>query len=256
MTQPAGEVNPPTKRTVNQTVAILGQSAVKACVQAFVVLLIGRLALHLVGGIWGQMIPSLPPGLSHAPDQPGLPAWWHSWVSLVRGHAFAVVFTLIFLLTAWTRLARCSNEPAAYGHTARGHKIGRKLSDEWFGLLVGNAFGALFTVMALSWVQQFSVTQWFYGWLLKPIIVHLATAARSVFGEAFVDSIQALCSWYSANLFKLNFWLFYLGFICDDLGLPNLKTLGHWIWRRIRQRKEAGDSGYAEKSKIKPEIRT
>jgi hypothetical protein len=40
--------------------------------------------------------------------------------------------------------------------------------------------------------------------------------------------------WYGQNQAKFLFWLLYSAAICDDLGLPNYKTLIRWGGRRLR----------------------
>jgi hypothetical protein len=54
--------------------------------------------------------------------------------------------------------------------------------------------------------------------------------------------IEAWFKWYGANQMKLNFWFLYLAGICDDVGLPNIKALGRWLWRRWKKRNAATNS--------------
>ncbi|MGO8700201.1 MAG: hypothetical protein ACLQVY_21130 [Limisphaerales bacterium] len=34
----------------------------------------------------------------------------------------------------------------------------------------------------------------------------------------------------------MNFWILYAAGVFDDLGVPNLKTLARWLWRRWRKK--------------------
>jgi hypothetical protein len=69
--------------------------------------------------------------------------------------------------------------------------------------------------------------------LLSPAI-HSITDALP--GSGVIHGITSLFSWYGENQFKFTFWLLFSAGICDDLGLPNYKTLSRWIWRKLRRR--------------------
>jgi len=38
------------------------------------------------------------------------------------------------------------------------------------------------------------------------------------------------------NQMKLNFWIIYLAWAFDDMGVPNYKTLARWAWHRYKKR--------------------
>jgi hypothetical protein len=221
----------PKTRSADGIVAILFECAADAAVRAFLVLLMGSLALNLVGGIWRDMTPSLPPGFAGPlPSESASP--WPDWFSALRAHRFFIVFAILFVVTAWTRLARQSNGKATTGRATWWQRFGSRLSEEWVGLIVSNAFGALVAVMLLAWMQQFSFSKVLFKWFIESFAAPFYDSASSVLGLGLVERIRAWLSWYGENQFKFNFWVLYLAAICDDLGIPNLKTLGRRIWRR------------------------
>ena len=119
---------------------------------------------------------------------------------------------------------------------SRLQKIGRHLSEDWFSLIVANAFVAMASAMVLAWAQEFSLIQMVWHWFLESIRPGLHNLAALVLGVARADAIGKLFSWYGDNQLKFNFWIIYVASVCDDLGLPNLKTLARFIWRRVRNR--------------------
>ncbi len=74
-----------------------------------------------------------------------------------------------------------------------------------------------------------------WGWFAESILPGLHKLAEQVFGASRVDGFRRLFSWYGENQFKFDFWFIYFASVCDDLGLPNLKTLARFFWRRLRK---------------------
>jgi hypothetical protein len=93
--------------------------------------------------------------------------------------------------------------------------------------------------MVLVWVQKFSLSQLLWGWALHSIVPPLHDLAAHFFGEPGTDTIGRWFSWYGQNQLKFDFWLIYFASVCDDLGLPNLKTLARFAWRRFRRKGRA-----------------
>jgi hypothetical protein len=219
-------------------IGLLWESAVKALPQAIGVIVLGNVAVGLVGGIWRQMAPTLPPGMdgsSLLTAQRSISSTIQS--SAIKEHQFLIVYAIFFAHAVRVRLfgkslAREDNatESTSYGAT-------RQISREWFRVIVGNAFGALFSAIALFWVQKFSLSQAVWHAMLQPVITHLQNAASYLFGESLSGTGRRWAGWYGENQFKFNFWFLYLAAICDDLGIPNLKTLARMLWRKIRQKK-------------------
>jgi len=50
----------------------------------------------------------------------------------------------------------------------------------------------------------------------------------------WMSHVKAWFNWYGDNQLRLNFWVIYLGAICDDFGIPNFKSLARWFWRRVQ----------------------
>jgi hypothetical protein len=91
----------------------------------------------------------------------------------------------------------------------------------------------MIAAMAAYWIQQFSFSQILLHWLWAAIGTPIHGILAQVLGKS-TDGLDSWFGWYNANQLKLSFWFFYLTAICDDLGLPNLKTLARWLWRRVR----------------------
>jgi hypothetical protein len=80
----------------------------------------------------------------------------------------------------------------------------------------------------------------------------LQSTAQQLFGASSGHQVNSWFEWYGENGFKFCFWVFYLGAICDDLGIPNFKSLGRWIGRKIRHRKEQARTSGTEPASGKP----
>ena len=215
----------------------LRSSAIRALPEAVLVLVLGNVAVGIVGGIWHQMAPSPPPGIHGE----ALSASKDSIVSLVRWpsireHQFLIVY-LIFLvhnlrLCLFVRSSGSLSDSAdSWDWQAR-----RQLWRGWFGLIVANAFGAMFSAIALWWAQQFSLSRIVWQAVLQPVMTQFQVLAGHVFGQRLEHGMADWLNWYSANQFKFNFWFLYIAAICDDLGIPNFKTLGKALYHRIRSR--------------------
>ena len=99
--------------------------------------------------------------------------------------------------------------------------------------MVGNAFTAFVAVMVLEITQHFSTSRWL--WELVSQAVHPVLQAVGARLPAWTNGLASYYNWFNANQLKFTFWLFYAAAICDDLGLPNYKTLIRWLWHRRRQ---------------------
>src|SRR5262249_4227038 len=54
-----------------------------------------------------------------------------------------------------------------------------------------------------------------------------------IFPHGAVRSTDSWVDWFGQNQARFDFWIIYLAAICDDLGIPSIKTLGRWLWRKI-----------------------
>ena len=193
----------------------------------------GSIALSLVGGLVQDMIPSAPPGLGSA--EANSPSALHEWQSSFSQHKIPIVFAMLFILQISRRLFGRRQQGQLPIRQSRIARISHELSENWFTLIVGNAFGAMIGAWIVVWVQKFSFSQIFWGWLLNWIVPPLHNFAQQIFGTSGADTIGHWFSWYGQNQFKFDFWLIYFASVCDDLGLPNLKTLARFAWRRFRK---------------------
>src|SRR5262249_20168371 len=112
-------------------------------------------------------------------------------------------------------------------------KVGSRLADNWFGLFVGNAIGAMVSAIVAYYVGQFSYLKVFWGWLVAVVQPSLLTLGAALLGEGRMDTLQGWWSWYGENQIRFLFWFLYVAAICDDLGVPSFKTLARRIWRKI-----------------------
>ncbi len=233
----------PAELTFAKALDIFRDSAWEALVLAFLVSLFGGIALGFVGGLWRDMAPSLPPPLAHhrhaaAGSGSALDFTFFSQ------HRFALLFALLFIGKSTARLAGHSRNEGRRQTVARLQWILGRVSHQWFSLVVVNAFAAFVAVLVLQISLEFSWTQLLWQMLrevCRPVIHSVASVLP---GGGGLGLLSSLADWYGENQFKFLFWLFYSAAICDDLGLPNYKTLGRLLWRRLRKR--AMNSGGAK----------
>jgi hypothetical protein len=204
---------------------------------AFALILFGSIAAGILGGILGEMTPTLPPGLAGKPSAEAVPTpVWDAIRSQFSKHEYVIVFAAVWVLRVGSRVVRYSANIKHRRAAAWLLRASRTIGQNWFGLLVFNAFGAFIGVMVLQFTNAFSWVGWLWRIvmdLLGPIL-HPVTDAFS--GNGLFHGIGSLFSWYGDNQFKFTFWLLYSAGICDDLGLPNYKTLTRWLWRKLKRR--------------------
>jgi hypothetical protein len=204
-------------------------SATDAFGSAVVLWILGGVAINIAGSFAGQMVPTLPPGFERLPAAQDHP-WWHTAPS----GGFTFCFAIFFIHSLWVGF---------HGQGAgAGKRIGRILShlrENWFGLMVGNAIGAWVTVTVLSHLPSFSPFQMLWHWFLGWALPSLRAIAIFVLGASNTASVSDWFSWYNSNQIKLNFWVLYLAGAFDDLGVPNVKAMARWSWRRFQEPKPA-----------------
>jgi len=212
--------------------AILRASAVKAFVTALLVCILGEVALGIIGDILSQMTPALPPLSAVEPAAHTHDAWAAGWSSL-KAHCLGILTAVFFVGLAGTRLAGFSANPRVRDAAAGLKRISRRVSDHWFGSIVGNAFYALVLVFAMSLAQELSPSRWLVA-MVFDFLHPMAHALAGVFvGADATDALGHLLAWWNDNQIKFAFWTLYLAAIGDDLGLPNYKTLGRVLLRRL-----------------------
>jgi hypothetical protein len=212
---------------LQSAMAVIGASAADALSSAVVVWLLGGVAVSVAGAFAGQMVPSPPPGFGGLEHGEHSHAWWHA----VRGNALVLFFAIFFAHSLWLGF-----HGGAVGVGRRLQRILSELREHWFGLIVGNAIAAWVTTLVLGMVQNFSITQMLWHWLCG-----LLLAPFQDLGGSSAHGWRDWFAWYGANQAKLTFWFLYLAGAFDDLGVPNLKTLARWAWRRF-QRRNSGRS--------------
>jgi hypothetical protein len=215
-------------------------SAIDALVKTILIVVMGNVALGILGGIFNAMTPSWPPFLNrtsgdHVDSNSSL---MHSWWSAAHEHQFAIVYVIVFALGVRTRLIGVS--PGATGESAvtetRFQRIGIHFSENWFRLIVGNAFGALISAIVIYFVETFTGTRFLVNLILAAVLPAVKAIATFILGNRIVNLVGGMFDWYGDNQLRFNFWILYVAAICDDLGLPNLKTMARFLWSRWRSR--------------------
>ncbi len=233
-TSPVG-VEPRRTLTLSRAASILWDCAWEAVLLAFLVGLFGSIALGIVGGIWHDMTPSPPPGFERPALPEADPAASFSF-EFFRQHSFVLLAAVFFLLKSAARFAEFSGREDHRQAGAWVHRILQHAGRNWFGLIVGNAFGALVATIILQFSGQFSFTQLLWRIWVDLLLSFAHGAGHLLPHFGWFDRLSALWDWYSGNRFKFTFWFFYVAALCDDLGLPNFKTLGRCAWRRLCRR--------------------
>jgi len=221
----------PATLTFGKARNIFWERAWEALMLAFLVQIFGTIAFGLVSSLWSRMAPSLPPGFAGKWSE----ASWD--FSFFHQYRFAVLFGLFYIAKVAGSFASYSRNEEHRIAAKWAKRFSRKLSEQWFGLVVMNAFMAFIAVMVLQITQQFSFAQWMWHLLvdlLRPAIDGIA----SLLSAGLVSGVKAWAMWYQANQSRFLFWLFYSAAICDDLGLPNYKTLCRFLWHWFAERKK------------------
>jgi hypothetical protein len=215
---------------------VVWDSAVEALSSAFIVWILGGVALSIAGGFAKGMIPSPPPSFGGEGETALGRGWFgEDWVHPVKGHVFVFLFSVFFAHSLWTAFRRRDSGKVETGAFKRVGFMLAKLRADWFGLIVTNAIEAWVGAMVLVWASGFSMTQMFWHWLAGLIFSGPQGLGEAALGHAAWSRIEPWLSWYGANQMKLDFWFLYFAGICDDLGLPNIKALGRWGWRRWKR---------------------
>jgi hypothetical protein len=221
--------NRPARRLDFEAVTdIVLDCALESIIFAFMVQIMGSVVIGSVSWVWHDMTPSLPPVISHKPAAEAATSTSFDF-SFFHAHQFAILFTVIFIGKALAQLARYSRNPDHRNAAALVLRAYRRVSDEWFSLVVVNAFTAFVGVLVLQVTQEFTLTR--IIWQVIVAVCHplIDAIVRYIPGGGIIG---ALVGWYNDNQFKFAFWLLYSAAICDDLGLPNYKTLCRFLWRR------------------------
>jgi hypothetical protein len=225
--------------------AILWECAWQAVIGAFIVEMLGGIAIGMVSGLLGEMMPSAPPGFAgKALPEAATSTAWNLRVSVTENR-FAIIFALLLVGKAGARLVGYSRNRRQRNAAAWLYRSARLARQHWFKLIVANAFTAFVGTIIWQWAQQFSLTQLVFDFGMDLVRPAIHAAANFVPGSALMGSFV---SWFSENQFKFVFWLLYIAALCDDLGLPNYKALARLLWRRVKRRLALGAE--AEESSI------
>ncbi len=180
--------------TLAKALEIIWACAWECAVLALLIRIVGGVTLEVVGDLWHEMTPSMPPGLAPAPvaeAQPPSPAW-QGLRHLFQHHSYAIIFAIVFLIRGTSRLRHYSGDETEEDAAVQVRLLCRRLTRRWIRLVVVNAFVAFGGAIALQFMQQFSLTSFvwqFLGDLFHPVI---HTIAQLVPGSG---TIGRLASW-------------------------------------------------------------
>jgi len=225
----------PAKLTGSKVTNILWDSAWEALFLGFIVVIFGSIAFGFVSAVWRDMTPSLPPGIGSEPklEAEGSPLNF----SFLREHRYALIFVVLFCGITAGRLLQYSRNEDQRRAAAWAKRTFRRISDNWLNLIVLNAFVTLIAVAIIKFTQQFTLTA-FVWHIVGDLVTALLQTVANLFSTDAVTYVKNLVAWYKINQPRLLFWLLYTAAICDDLGLPNYKTLGRFLWRRFFKRQQ------------------
>jgi hypothetical protein len=225
----------PAKLTVSRVTDILWDSAWEALILGFFVVIFGSLVFGFVSGVWREMTPSLPPEIGSEPklEAEGSPLNF----SFLREHRNALIFLVLFCGITAGRLLKYSRNDDQRRAVAWAKRGFRRISNQWFSLIVINAFLTVIAVMIIRFTQQFTLTAFLWN-ILGDLVTALIRNVVNLFSTDAVQYVENLTGWYKVNQPRFLFWLLYTAAICDDLGLPNYKTLGKFLWRRFFKREQ------------------
>jgi hypothetical protein len=217
-------------------VEILWNCACETLILTFLVRIFGEIAFGIVSGLWHDMAPSLPPLLSPKAGGQNGPGFHFDFF---HHHGLALLYSALYIGKVVGQLSHWSPYPWHRDKAEWLQSFFRRLSENWFRVLVANVFVAFGTTIAVQIAQQFSLTQLLWQ-LTVGVFEQLFNPVAGAFsGTAIFRGVESTVSWYGENQFKFMFWGFYTAAICDDLGLPNLKTLARFLWRRFVLRKDS-----------------
>lgn len=184
-----------------------------------------------------------------SPAKPHFPQFHHiDWTPLTKDH-FLIVAGIFFSVGLWNRL-RYGPPDESGAAPSRQRRIINNVSENWFKMVVGNAFGAMISAIMVVWIQQFSWPQLLWHWVFQDVLSTLRPFAEAIFGRGTSSALSQWWNWYGNNQLQFSFWFFYVAAICDDLGLPNFKTLGRWLGRRWRKRRQAATQCVSVSGKV------
>jgi len=225
----------------------------EAASSAFVVWLLGGVALGIAASFAGDMIPSPPPFLGGGAEAGTGRSWFAGhWLHSVKWYGFAFLFSVFFAHSLWIGFRGRGYRRADAGVAGRVGFILTKIREDWFGLIVGNAIGAWVGAVLLAYASGFSLPHIIWDLCMEPVSSIAQGLGVSIFGRGGSSTIKEWFAWYGANQMKLNFWFLYLAGVCDDLGLPNFKALGRWLWRGWRKRNAVGSATEASGNQSAP----
>jgi hypothetical protein len=226
--------NPGETLTARKAASLLWNSAWEALILAFMIQILGGVAFAMMGNVWGRMTPTLPGEPKLETSSPSNPTFHFG-----ARERFILIFAVVFAGMAFGRLMKFSRTASHRSVADLGGRLWQRASEEWFQLVVVNAFIASILVSVLHVTNQTAPLKLLWGFiagLVQPLIGVLT----NLLPQGLASFTKGLLAWFDANQLKFSFWLLYSAAICDDLGLPNYKALTRWLWRRLKRTRNSG----------------
>jgi hypothetical protein len=187
----------------NAVTTILWESAWNALFRAFIIQILGSIAISLLGEVFKEMSPSLPPGLNRKPHEGVEASPISHWLgTFIAQNQFWIIFGVLFLALTATRFALFLRDPELRRFAARFLRINRRISGHWFSLFVLNGLLAWISTTVFIALHQFSWTQILWG-MISPVLQPLLHMLANLVPGA--GAFERWYSWYGENQAKFVF---------------------------------------------------
>ena len=220
---------------------VLGETALQALLGGVGVMIAIGLTRWLLLGLLGDMLPAVPVDLAQE-EGARLGSWLQAIVAGYDESPYRYAYLVSFVGLAFYNLTTAGRELSEGSFAARLEERWRWAAQNWFSLLIGNAWGAFIGAIVILFLAQFSLIRILIEAVLTALQPLLYSVAELVASGDQVATAELAVAWYGEHELRLLFWSLYLSNVLDDLGAPNLKSL----WHRARAR--FGRGGRASKS--------
>ena len=214
-------------------------SAFQALWCALIFMIFAEIAFAISTDIFMEMIPSMPPGVESGPVEEGesldQAPTRGDLKALYKEYKYWFYYSLSFLGLAVINVSGAFKKKPTALLPEPLRKVGVKLWQNWFKILVMNAFGCMIAAIVFVILQNVSFIRILIDIilaLLQPVFYR--TASLFMNAEA-IATAAGFVEWFHDSEVKFAFWAFYLTAVLDDLGLPNIKTLVKQLYRRLKR---------------------
>lgn len=242
MTEGENKINETQSDTESGLVAALMGTAIQAFFVAICFMVVVELFLEITLGIFEQVIPDLPPGFeggdsSQSEGTNGSEG--RETAGFYRSYKFAIWYGLVFFSLLFQKISSSSGGYPSRPFTSLLQRFWKRIHDNWFKILVGNALGCFIAATIMVALQQASFVRILVDMILSAIHPILYAVAGWFFTTTEINTVENFANWFHENEMKLIFWALYVPAALDDLGIPNIKTVAKNLWFRRFGKKSA-----------------